>query len=122
MRGSSSAPTSEPSACRTRPWLVVPVVAGCLVTAAACAPAVPRVTPRLVAVAGPGADATTLEQGRRIYVERCSTCHALPRPADYTAEQWRDWLRRMAPKGKLDATESARALDFLLAARQVPPE
>lgn len=57
------------------------------------------------------ADVTTnatlpeLLQGRTLYINNCSTCHALASPDDYSASQWKGILGTMAPRTGLSSSE-----------------
>ena len=84
---------------------------------------VPRVTPELVAIAqrsDPSVSTEQLESARTLYVNRCSSCHSLNLPHDYSVSEWREWMPKMARKAKLADTQEAEILRFVLAARDVP--
>ena len=84
---------------------------------------VPRVTPELVAIAqrcDPGVSTGQLESARTLYINRCSSCHSLNLPRDYSVSEWREWMPKMSRKAKLAGTQEAEILRFVLAARDVP--
>ncbi|MFM7727578.1 MAG: hypothetical protein ACKO7B_12810, partial [Flavobacteriales bacterium] len=45
----------------------------------------------------PGATLATLQKGKLMYEENCSTCHSLKSTTDYNEEQWGKHVKRMAP-------------------------
>ena len=49
-----------------------------------------------------------------LYTNRCSTCHALQAREKYTAKQWERIVPDMAKKAKLDATQEAMILKYVL--------
>ena len=88
---------------------------------AGCGAVIPRVTPTFVTLAqqrDPTIGAERLDQLRTLYVNRCSSCHSLNDPRDYDEAEWATWMRKMAPKAKLDATQEREVLLFILAARE----
>lgn len=89
-----------------------------------CGAVIPRVTPELVVAAqqyDPVVDSDRLEHARNLYVTRCGSCHSLNDPRDYTAQEWPDWMRKMARKAKLTSAQERSLLVFVLAARDLPP-
>ena len=90
-----------------------------------CSAVIPRVTPELVAVAQQRektVNADTLERSRALYVTRCSSCHSLNDPRDYTAEEWPGWMQKMARKAKINSEQERQILLFILAAHDLPME
>ena len=88
-----------------------------------CDTRIPLVTPALVAQAqqrDSTASTAGMEHARSLYVNRCGSCHALTDPQTYDEPQWRHWMKRMAPKARLDAEQSQAVLGYILAARDVP--
>ena len=63
-----------------------------------------------------GADLDALRRGRAIYVTECAACHKLFPPKDYSPEQWRVFVRRMAPRASLSGNQAADLLVYLSAA------
>lgn len=76
----------------------------------------PPVTPAMASTAR--STAADLENGRRIYVGRCASCHAIDPVAKYTAARWRELIDDMADEAELNAMEKANLLAYLLAARE----
>ena len=75
----------------------------------------PSVTPAMASKARVAA--SDLENGRRIYVGRCATCHSIDPVAKYTAGRWREIVSEMADKAELNASQQANVLTYILAAR-----
>ena len=88
-----------------------------------CGAVIPRVTPELVALAQKRektVSAESLEASRALYVSRCSSCHSLNDPRDYTEEDWPDWMHKMARKANINTPQEQHLLFFILAARDLP--
>lgn len=108
---------------RTSERLRLAGVALTALTLAGCGAVIPRVTPALVSAAqqrDPTLDAPALERVRSLYVDRCSSCHSLSDPRDYSAAEWPEWMHKMARKSKLNAADEQRLLTFVLTAREMP--
>jgi len=52
--------------------------------------------------AAPG---TPAAEGRALYVASCQRCHALHRPASFTAPEWSFFVRKYGRKARLDPDE-----------------
>jgi nitrate/TMAO reductase-like tetraheme cytochrome c subunit len=50
-----------------------------------------------------------------LYTNNCGTCHALQAREKYTAKQWKKIVPDMAKKAKLDASQEAQILTYVLA-------
>src|SRR5512143_4213094 len=61
-------------------------------------------------------DVEALRRGRAVYVTECAACHRLYNPADYTPEQWREIVARMARRASLPGDQAADLLLYLSAA------
>jgi mono/diheme cytochrome c family protein len=62
------------------------------------------------------ADAAQQEKllnGRKLYVARCSGCHNLHFPKEYTAEQWKSNLDEMQVKAKISDEQKQLILEYL---------
>jgi len=97
--------------------IIVVVLAGL-----ACAPALPVVTPALVGTARqrwPDAGTEDLERGRRLYVDRCSSCHSLHLPNEYPEAKWEEAIGEMQHRARLLPEEREAIRRFLLSARAV---
>lgn len=80
---------------------------------AACAPAIPQVTPEDARRAG--TDLATLTADRAMYVANCSGCHRLFHPGDRTVAEWRQRLPQMSEEASLSPTELAAVERYLMA-------
>ena len=54
---------------------------------------------------GEQANLETLKNGRTLYVNKCSSCHALYLPEKYSKKEWIKWVNNMAPKAKITDQE-----------------
>ena len=45
--------------------------------------------------------AKRLTDGKKIYIQRCTKCHSMKDPANYTVQQWEPILRKMFVKARL---------------------
>lgn len=54
-----------------------------------------------------------LLQGRKLYVNYCSSCHNLHLPKEYNAEQWKKNVDEMQEKAKITDKEKQLILQFL---------
>lgn len=63
-----------------------------------------------------------LERGFAVHQAKCAKCHPFEDPANYTPEELRsEVMPAMARKSKLDAADEEAVLEYLLAARHLPP-
>ena len=64
----------------------------------------------------PGITMEGLRAGSRAYIQRCSGCHALHKPSQFTVQQWHPILIKMFEKAKVrDSTTKVRITDYLFA-------
>ena len=63
-----------------------------------------------------GADAESLRRGRAIFVTECAACHRLFSPGDYSPDQWRGIVTRMARRASLSGGQAADLELYLSAA------
>jgi mono/diheme cytochrome c family protein len=61
-----------------------------------------------------GVDA--LRRGRSVYVTECAACHRLFGPAEYSPEQWRGIVRRMAIRASIGDDQAGDLLAYLSSA------
>ena len=54
-----------------------------------------------------GANTDALRRGRAIFVTECAAYHRLYLPGEYSAEQWRGIIPRMARRASLSADQTA---------------
>ena len=56
-----------------------------------------------------------MEDGKKLYVTNCVSCHAMKNPSEYTAAQWNSILPSMSRKAKIDDATQASIKKYLLA-------
>lgn len=61
-----------------------------------------------------------LVEGRRLYIDRCSGCHTLYRPAAYRPEQWAAMVEEMTERARLDRGQVDAIVRYLVAAAGRP--
>ncbi len=54
------------------------------------------------------------DQGEKLYKERCSICHAPPKPEEKTEKQWPKIMDQMAANAQLSAREKESVLKYLV--------
>ena len=65
-----------------------------------------------------GSDISRLRIGRRLYVDKCSSCHVLILPEKYSTDEWLYWVNDMAERSKLEEGESEMILYYLAKGRK----
>ncbi len=91
-----------------------------LTLGAGCAAALPHPSAASAARAQgrwPDSSLAQLEQGRSVFAQRCSGCHALPLPDSRTEAEWKKVLDEMAAEAKLTPEERVKVERFVLSAR-----
>ena len=84
-----------------------------LLGVAACAATLPQVTPQdAERLNAPLAD---LRKGRARYVAKCTGCHPLHNPADYTDADWTHQVEEMTPQARLTEEDARLILSYLQA-------
>jgi mono/diheme cytochrome c family protein len=63
------------------------------------------------------ANAATLTEGRRVYLNRCIQCHALPHVAKYDPERLKRILAVMSKRASLTPEQHDAVLKYLLTVR-----
>jgi hypothetical protein len=48
---------------------------------------------------------TELQQGRALFIDNCSRCHALYSPDSYSPTQWKNILSNMAPRTSMSTSQ-----------------
>jgi cytochrome c5 len=56
-----------------------------------------------------------MDDGKKLYVTNCVSCHAMKNPSEYTAAQWNSILPSMSRKAKIDDATQASIKKYLLA-------
>jgi hypothetical protein len=78
----------------------------------------PQVTPAFLKAAGPEVSAKAMEEGRKLYTNRCTECHDLELLDSRTVSAWRDIVGTMARRAKIDGSEQGRIVAYLAAAQR----
>jgi mono/diheme cytochrome c family protein len=60
------------------------------------------------------AHAALVEQGKTVYTSRCGRCHGLKDVTAYTTTRWEGILKSMAPKAKLNETETQQVAAYVM--------
>ena len=66
-----------------------------------------------VALLSGGADRSTLQAGRDIYITRCAKCHAVEPVSKYSLKEWGEILPEMAEKTHLSAADTQRVTAYV---------
>lgn len=71
----------------------------------------------------PGLTLAEMQQGRAVYVQRCSSCHPLHGPGEYRADQWPGLVEKMKreKKVKVPAVDQAVMERYLVAFSSTAP-
>ncbi|MCY7310235.1 MAG: hypothetical protein LH619_05605 [Chitinophagaceae bacterium] len=56
-----------------------------------------------------------IEMGKTIFMNRCSRCHDLPKPEQYTSQRWEGILSYMIPRARLNDKQSVHVTAYLKA-------
>jgi trimethylamine-N-oxide reductase (cytochrome c) len=56
-----------------------------------------------------------MEDGKKLYVTHCTSCHAMKNPSEFTAAQWNSILPSMSRKAKIDDATQTSIRKYLLA-------
>ncbi len=54
-------------------------------------------------------------EGSQLFETNCVRCHKLKNPSDYSAEEWKEIVPRMAVKAKIDTYTENKILEYVLA-------
>ncbi len=65
------------------------------------------------------ADSTYLSKGNQLYELKCSGCHYLYKPKNYTIDQWKKLLPEMKDKAKLTEEEYKTIKVYLFTRSQI---
>jgi hypothetical protein len=68
----------------------------------------------------PGTTVADLARGRKMYVERCSGCHALVRPDRKGPDEWPKLVAEMTDRAKLNEDVAQEILRYLVVASGAP--
>jgi mono/diheme cytochrome c family protein len=91
---------------------------GCLVILASCETTLTSAPPVTTAFVQAGrhahADAETLEAGRKVFLNRCITCHALPEVARYDSKRIPEIVGWMSERAHLTPEQKEALIKYLL--------
>jgi hypothetical protein len=78
----------------------------------------PSITRRTTEPAGPAPIVKKdfvidIQKGNTIFVNRCSRCHGLHDPKEFTAAKWDTILMRMIPRARLSDEQTAHVSAFI---------
>ena len=59
-----------------------------------------------------------LEEGKSMYENRCSKCHDLYKPTDFTKEQWVPIMKKMQIKAKIDNAQRIKIYNYIVSGLQ----
>jgi hypothetical protein len=96
---------------RRTTWLLAALAAFLVVGCAGTL--IPRISSTDAARAGTTTE--RLEEGRQIYVAKCTGCHAPLAPSALTAADWRREVHAMVDEANIDPESTELVIDFLVA-------
>ncbi len=64
---------------------------------------------------GRPAELSKLQEGHKLYINKCGTCHYLYRPHQFTLEKWEKLMPDMKVEAKLNDAENQLITDYILA-------
>jgi len=80
-----------------------------------------RTTPPMVTAADAqraNIELAELQQGRKLLVGKCASCHRTPMPSDHTRAEWPMKLAEMSQRANLDITQRALIEKYLVTMAQ----
>jgi hypothetical protein len=60
-------------------------------------------------------DMNLIDQGKMVFSTKCTRCHAMKNPGDFTASRWDNILKQMVPRAKLTSDEEKQVTAFVKA-------
>jgi len=79
----------------------------------------PQVTPAFLSLAKAGTPTHALEEGRKLYTNRCTECHDLEMLDSRSLSAWERIVSGMARRASLSADEKTQIMDYITAAQAV---
>ena len=79
----------------------------------------PQVTPAFLAIAKVSTPTPMLDDGRKLYTNRCTECHDLEMLDARSLSGWERMVSGMARRANLSETEKTRIMDYIAAAQKV---
>jgi len=64
----------------------------------------------------PGTTVGDLAHGRALYVDKCSSCHNLHLPSEYSPDEWKGYVAYMVAEAKLTPEQQTSIARYLAAA------
>jgi hypothetical protein len=58
---------------------------------------------------------TEMDNGKSLFITKCTSCHAAKNTSDFTFSQWQGILRSMVPKAKLSSDEEKQLTAYIKA-------
>jgi len=55
-----------------------------------------------------------LAEGHQLYIIKCSSCHSLYKPTDFTEEKWNKLYPEMSMEARLDSAQHHLILNYLV--------
>jgi len=100
------------------PAVVLTIAAGCATTSQGNA-TVREARPLEIAARALAAGwaKTDVRQASSLYALKCGRCHKFYDPAEYDADDWDLWIRKMGRKAKLEPAQKETLMRYLAAAR-----
>ena len=86
-------------------------IAASIILLAACTPKTAEV---VVAEAPVEFPSTDVAEGSKLYAENCGKCHKLKTVTNYSQEQWKTIVPKMAAKAKIDATAESKVMQYVM--------
>jgi hypothetical protein len=68
----------------------------------------------------PGTTLAHLTHGRKMYIERCSGCHALPQPHQKSPDDWPKLVDEMKERSRMSDGTAAEISRYLVVASAAP--
>ncbi|MDE3056559.1 MAG: hypothetical protein KGJ59_01195 [Bacteroidota bacterium] len=96
-------------------------VVAVIASIASCSGSIPEPTPSQSVWASdkwPGTTYETLVHGRELYIAKCSGCHSLHAPSEYSERRWSAIVDTMKFKAKLNDSEAVLITKYLASAAQ----
>ena len=67
-------------------------------------------------------DLSELHEGYTLFINKCSGCHLLHQPMEYSDDHWKKLLPEMAQKAKLSEAQTDKILKYILAKSTEPKQ
>lgn len=97
------------------------IIAGITLIVAACSRKMAPASAIKIEQAQPASpDSTAIATGKILYDSRCGTCHGLQKVENWSATEWKDIMRSMAPKAKLTDVEAQHVTSYVMANAKKP--